>query len=113
MAFRLPKYRLHKGSGQALVQINGGRIYLGKFGTEESKEEYRRQVAEFLAGGVPRGTDAESSHSIGPPTSINELILAFWQHAKKRYVKRGRPTSEIHTFVPHYAPCGTSTAASL
>ncbi len=41
MSVRPPKYRLHKGSGQALVQINGKRIYLGKFGTEESKEEYR------------------------------------------------------------------------
>ncbi len=27
MAFPTPKYRLHKGSGQALVQINGERIY--------------------------------------------------------------------------------------
>ena len=41
MPFRTPKYRLHKGSGQALVQINGERIYLGKYGAEESKEKYR------------------------------------------------------------------------
>ena len=33
---RVPKYRLHKGSGQAIVQIDGCRHYLGKHGTEES-----------------------------------------------------------------------------
>ncbi len=37
MSTRLPKYRLHKGSGQALVQIEGQRIYLGLHGTKESR----------------------------------------------------------------------------
>jgi len=32
MSLRVPKYRLHKASGQALVQIDGRRIYLGKHG---------------------------------------------------------------------------------
>ncbi len=27
---RTPKLRLHKGSGQALVEVEGRRIYLGK-----------------------------------------------------------------------------------
>ena len=44
-----PKYRLHKGSGQALVQIKGERVYLGRYDSPESKEKYRRLVAEFLA----------------------------------------------------------------
>ena len=46
MPFRVPKYRFHKGSGQALVQINGQRIYLGVYESAESKEKYRRIVAE-------------------------------------------------------------------
>ena len=54
MSFRTPKYRLHKGSGQALVQINGERIYLGKYGSEESKEKYKRLVAEYLSSGQNR-----------------------------------------------------------
>ena len=41
MTIRIPKYRLHKTSGQALVQIRGKRIYLGKHGTPESRERYR------------------------------------------------------------------------
>jgi len=30
--------------------------------------------------------------------SVNDLVLAFWRHAKKRYVKNGQPTSEIRSF---------------
>jgi hypothetical protein len=48
MSIRMPKYRLHKGSGQALLQINGHRIYLGKYGTAESKQKYRRIMAQWL-----------------------------------------------------------------
>jgi hypothetical protein len=29
---------------------------------------------------------------------VNELILAFWQHAGQRYVKNGKPTSEIRSY---------------
>ena len=32
----IPKYRHHKGSGRAFVQVNGHRQYLGKYGIEES-----------------------------------------------------------------------------
>jgi hypothetical protein len=39
---RIPSYRLHKPSGQARVIINGKHIYLGRFGTPESWEEYIR-----------------------------------------------------------------------
>ena len=35
----LPKYRLHKGSGQALVQIDGQRIYLGVHGNVKRERE--------------------------------------------------------------------------
>jgi integrase len=98
MSFRTPKYRLHKGSGQALVQINGERIYLGKYGTEESKEKYRRQVAEFLAGGLKPKAGSQGSHRLASTIKVKEMILAFWQRAKRRYVKNGQPTSEIHSF---------------
>ena len=37
MSVRIPKYRLHKASGQALVAINGRRIYLGKTGPKKAR----------------------------------------------------------------------------
>ncbi len=45
---KLPAYRHHKGSGQAIVQIGGIRHYLGKFGSEKSQERYRRLAAELM-----------------------------------------------------------------
>jgi len=43
----VPKYRLHKASGQAFVELSGKRIYCGKYGTPESKEKYDRLVEEW------------------------------------------------------------------
>ena len=58
MSFQVPKYRLHKGSGQALVQVRGRRIYLGKHGSSQSKEKYRRLVAEVLTRLRAAGLDS-------------------------------------------------------
>ena len=98
MSFRTPKYRLHKGSGQALVQINGERIYLGKHGSKESKEKFKRLVAEYLSSGQSRKPGVDGGPGQRFTLSVNDLILAFWRHAKKRYVKNGLPTTEIHSF---------------
>jgi integrase len=98
MSLRTPKYRLHKGSGQALVQINGKRVYLGKYGTEQSKERYRKLVAEWLASGQRPAVTSPTVSSRTTPVPVNELILAFWQHAQTRYVKNGQPTSEICSY---------------
>ena len=97
MSLRTPKYRLHKASGQALVQFDGQRIYLGKHGTEESKEKYWRVVAEWLASRRRPGSGS-TTHSTPGVVTINELLLAFWCHAKERYVKNGEPTSETRSF---------------
>ena len=34
----VPKYRRHKGAGQAFVQVNGRRHYLGKWDSPRSKD---------------------------------------------------------------------------
>jgi len=97
MSFHTPKYRLHKGSGQALVQINGERVYLGKYGSPKSEEKYHRLVAEWLAARktpIPPGKLTAQAGKI----AVNELILAFWKHAETRYVKNGQPTSEQRSF---------------
>ena len=51
MSARTPSYRLHKPSGQAVVTLNGKDFYLGKHGTPESRAEYDRFLAEWLAAG--------------------------------------------------------------
>lgn len=47
----LPKYRKHKASGQAVVNLSGVDRYLGPHGTKANKLEYDRLVAEWLARG--------------------------------------------------------------
>jgi len=46
---QLPKYCLHKGSGQAYVRIAGDMHYLGKHGSDASRREYDRIMGEFIA----------------------------------------------------------------
>ncbi|MHB0957257.1 MAG: hypothetical protein ACYC0X_24535 [Pirellulaceae bacterium] len=55
---RVPSYRRHKPTNQAVVTINGQDIYLGKWNTAASKAEYDRLIAEFLANGRRLQSDA-------------------------------------------------------
>ena len=87
---RIPKYRCHK-TGQAFVQIKNQRIYLGKHGTEKSKEAYRRIIAERF--GSPQAPVIELA-STRAGISVNELLLAYMQHVEAYYVKNGQPTWE-------------------
>lgn len=91
----IPSYRLHKPKGLAVVRLNGRDIYLGKYGTPESKASYDRVIAEWFANG--KQLPPPSSHQPLPQSSVtvNDLILAFMQHAKAYYVKNGQPTGEI------------------
>lgn len=82
---RVPSYRLHKPSGQAIVGLDKKIYYLGKFGSPESKVEYSRLLNEWTAG---RLRDRN-------PTTIINLIAAFLRHAASYYVKDGRPTGEL------------------
>ena len=49
----VPKYRHHKGSGQAFVQVKGRRHYLGKWDSPQSKERYSALVAELAVSPIP------------------------------------------------------------
>jgi integrase len=89
---RVPSYRRHKQSGQAIVTLDGRDILLGPYGTGTSKAEYRRRIAEWLANGR-RLRKAESN------LTIAELIAIFKHHAEKYYRKiDGTPTSEVDNF---------------
>lgn len=78
---RIPKYRKHKPSGQAVVTLNGHDHYLGPHGTEVSKNEYDRLIAEWLATGrTGRRSDAA--------ITIDQLTLAYWKHVQGYYEPR-------------------------
>jgi hypothetical protein len=78
---RVPKYRRHS-SGQARVTLDGHDHLLGPYGSAESREAYRRKVAEWLEN---RAKPAPQEGEDAEPVSVNELILAYWKHASAYY----------------------------
>ena len=90
-----PSYRLHKARNCAVVTIEGKNHYLGPFGSPESHAEYARLIAEWQ---VRRIDSLQTETRSGGTVSVDELILAFWTFAEQRYVKNGKPTSEIKSF---------------
>ncbi|MHB1423150.1 MAG: tyrosine-type recombinase/integrase [Gemmataceae bacterium] len=97
-----PEYRLHKRTGQAVVTLplgNGQRkdVYLGKHGSEESKAEYNRVLAEWAANGKQAPIDplAEPASDL----TIDELVSRFIDHANVFYRDAtGAPTTEYDNF---------------
>jgi integrase len=84
----VPRYRLHRQSGQAVVTLNGRDHLLGPHGTKASRREYDRLITEWLT----RGRQPETTADDG--ILIVELIARYWRFAKGYYVKRGKPTDE-------------------
>ena len=91
-SLRIPSYRLHKPTGRAVVTLSGRDHYLGEYGTPESRAEYDRLVAEWLAYGrtLPRSASAN-----GSDLTVNELLLKFVEWAESYYRKGGRVTGEV------------------
>lgn len=83
---RVPSYRRHKPTGQAVVTINGRDLYLGKWNTAASKAEYDRLIAEYLANGRRLQSNSDST--------VVEVLNAYRKFAEKYYLKDGRVTSE-------------------
>lgn len=78
---QIPKYRHHKASGQAYVELNKRRFYCGVHGSPDSWERYHELVNQWLVNDRrPVVTDAERHDA-----TIAELLDAFRQHAEEYY----------------------------
>jgi len=91
---RIPKYRLHKPSGLAVVRLNSRDIYLGQYNSTESRQKYGRLISEWLANNklpIPEGEPADASNDL----TINELVLGYLDFANQYYVNNGEPTGEV------------------
>lgn len=90
----VPSYRLHRASGQAIVTIPkpGGAkqdVYLGRYGTPESRDEYARVISCLEVRGPVNGKP-------GRDATVNEVCLAFLEHARTYYIGTdGKPTGEF------------------
>lgn len=120
---RLPRYCRHKATDRACVYLLGKAHYLGPYNSPESKRRYQALIRDYLANSAPTdGSQAppsavatgESAHTTtaGPASvepaprpvrgsrvaspSVNEVILAYWDHAKSYYLDpEGRPSREL------------------
>ncbi|MCR9292300.1 MAG: site-specific integrase [bacterium] len=81
MSKRVPSYRLHKPSGQAVVTINSKDHYLGRHGSKESKAAYKRLIHEWKT--------AKYSTSFGYSDSVTVAMLAadYLDHCEDHYPK--------------------------
>lgn len=103
---RVPAYRHHKPSGLASVRIEGRDIYLGPHGTPESRAEYKRVIAEWLAN---YKADPGKLNGNGQATNlvVDELIAAYLDFAKSYYVKNGALTGEYRNIGDALRPLTT------
>lgn len=87
MPKRVPKYSLHKATGQARVVLDGQHHYLGPHGSDESKRRYRELINRWKL----RHDNPEMAR-----ITIGELVILYDDHASSYYRKDGKPTSTIH-----------------
>ncbi|QDV15031.1 hypothetical protein CA51_49410 [Rosistilla oblonga] len=72
----LPKYRKHKSSGQAIVNVRGRDHCVGPHGTAVSRRECDRLVGEYPS------RDRQPESLTVDETAVNKALAAFWRHAK-------------------------------
>ncbi len=110
-----PKYCLHKASGQARVKFGHKEIYLGKFGSPESKAKYARVVGERFKSQGP--AILAGQHDVAVGLSIDEVLLSYWRFAEGYYVKNGKPTKELQSIRESLKPlrkaCGAERASNF
>ena len=108
---RIPKYRLAKSTGRAVVTIDGQDVYLGKFGSRESRQKYDAHVAKLLARRAA-GKPSEKQIAHGEIT-VAQLAAVYLKHAKAYYVKDDEVTAEYTNMIAALKPVVALHAAEL
>lgn len=84
---RVPSYRRHKSTNQAVVTIDGKDFYLGTWNTKASKIEYDRLIAEWMANGRRLRSTAD--------ITVVEVVNAYRNFAQEYYRRNGIVTREF------------------
>ena len=85
---KVPTYGLHKPTGQARCYVNGKTVYLGKYGSEESRIRFGEIVGKLVSGQIldpiartkAGSTTYKDSEDPGP--SVGELCIVLLRHAE-------------------------------
>jgi integrase len=98
---KIPGYRLKKVGDRryAVVTLPDGRggrreISLGQYGSQESKVEYARIIAEWETSG------RRLPPKVAPcDLTLNEVMIRFWEHAQEHYrLPDGTHTNELNDY---------------
>ncbi len=92
---RIPKYRRNP-DGRAFVYhksipTKSHRLYLGSWGTAESRKDYERWVSQFLAAGMRHAPTTETFSQ----QSVAGLVVEYLAYARSYYSHEGLPTKEF------------------
>ncbi len=74
----IPKYGLHKPTGQARVVLNGRDYYLGKYGSAESRRKYDQLIAAWLSNNQLLPEDSSGPQDL----TVAKLLLAHLRFAE-------------------------------
>ncbi len=89
----IPPLRLHKGSGQGYVVLDGLRHYVGRYGLPDTQAKYDRLTAEWLKAGRRLPVEPKA-------VTLAEVCAAYWRHVQTRYPEcsgTGQPVGEAWT----------------
>jgi len=104
----VPTYMRHKSGGRdrafCYVAEDGKRrrVYLGSWGSPDSKRRFRALIAGHLSQDQPRNQPLRLDRNDG--VTIEELVARFLVWAETHYVKHGRPTGSWQNMKEAAAP---------
>jgi hypothetical protein len=78
----------YKGSGQAVIRLGSRDVYLEKYGSAASREDYKRAIAAWSQRG---GSDSPPPLSI----TVSQVLVAYLKLALCYYVKVGEPVNDV------------------
>lgn len=94
---RIPSYRFHKASGQAVVVLHGKSHYLGVWDSPESYAKYEQTIAEWLVRDKQPPTAVSAACTTSAAITVGELILRYFRFAEGYYPPDGDTTSEVRS----------------
>lgn len=79
-------YRLHRASGQAFVRVSGKFVYLGQYGSPESRTRHRNIVAAAMAG--------RAAADLNRPLAVGELAERYLRAMREEHGARSWQAAE-------------------
>ena len=106
-----PRIYVHVPTNRDRIRVNGKDYYLGAAGSEESRAEYARLIAELVATGQAGPANARTS---APSFTVVEVLSRWTTHAEKTYTRRGRELDQFRLALePLHRLYGDKPAASF